>query len=270
MKRFYGKVIIITGSSSGIGKCAAKIFGRYGAKIILNARTKSKLEETECELKRLGYDVIHVAGDVADDETCRNIIDKAISTFGKIDILINNAGISMRGAFEAISPCVVKRVFNTTITGPLLLTNLALPYIKKEKGSIVFISSLAALRGIPHLSVYSSAKMALTAIVDSLQIELAPYKVHTGIVYAGITRNEKGKTVLAADGSPVVLNERKHLFSKSPEFVAQKIMQLIAGREKQITTGFAAALYRFCVRYFPWIIELLTTSLYRKMKKLYN
>jgi short-subunit dehydrogenase len=266
----HDKVVVITGSSMGIGKALANLLGHNRAKLVINARNEERLIATERELKDRGYDVFSFAGDITSEAECRNLIDATLRRFGRIDVLVNNAGVSMRGTIEQLSPEVISTVFKVNAIAPVMLTQMALPYIRKTKGSIVFISSLAGLRGLPFISVYSSAKMALTAIVEALQVEMYSSEIHIGLVYVGYTEIEQGKTAIGADGKPVSLQDRKGFFTETTDEVAKKIMSNIAKRKKKTIIGIPGKLYAFLVRYFPGLLALMIRNTYSKTKKLYE
>lgn len=267
---FEQKVVIITGSSTGIGKSLAILLGAYGAKIVLNARNPEKLAATEQELKRAAIDVIGIAADVTVETECVRLINSALQHFGKIDVLVNNAGVSMRGNLAHIVTKVVSDIFNINAIAPIILSQLALPYIKQSKGSLVFISSLAGLRGLPDISIYSASKMSLNAIAGSLRVEHYEDEIHIGLIYVGITEIEIGKTAIGHDGSDVLLNQRKGLFTNSTLEVAKKIAENIAVRKKQTVIGFSGKIYFLLVRYFPELVEFLLIRSQKKMKKLYK
>jgi short-subunit dehydrogenase len=267
---YAGKVVIITGSSMGIGKSLALILGQHKAQVVLNGRDKEKLLATESELLNKGCKVMSFAGDVTNENDCRNMISAVILQFGKIDILVNNAGVSMRGKIEQLSTHVIKDIFNVNAVAPLILTQIALPYIKKTKGSIVFISSLAGLHGLPIVSVYSASKMALTAIAQSLRVEHYADEIHVGIIYVGITEIDKHKTAIDANGNKVLLEERKNILTSGVDHVAKNIAHNIAARKKKTTIGLPGKLYFFLTRYFPRVLEILLIRSQKKMGKLYK
>lgn len=269
-RSFTQKVVIITGSSMGIGKALAKYLGRRNAKIVLNARTKDKLLATEQELKKEGFEVISFAGDITKEEEAKGLINFTLQHYGKIDILVNNAGVSMRGMIETLSTDVISFIYQVNAIAPLILTRMALPEIKKTKGSIVFVSSLAGLRGLPFISVYCSAKMSLTGITQALRVEHYADNIHIGLVYVGITKIEAGKTAIGADGTLVLLAERKGYFKDTPEKIAQKIAQNILSRKKNTVVGIPGKIFAFLSRYFPNLLEMMVTRSYKKMQRLYK
>ena len=139
--------------------------------------------------------------DVSNVENSVELINTAISTFGKLDILINNVGVSMRGDLADLNPKVFKKVFESNVYGSVNPTIPALKEIRKTRGSIVFISSLAGIRGLPYLSAYGSSKMALRAIAESIRIEEKAYNIHVDQFLVGITQIEYNKETISSDGS---------------------------------------------------------------------
>ena len=155
------KVVIITGASSGIGLACAREFAAQGSKIVMAARSIEKLKEVENELRNNGTEVISVQTDVSKEDDCRRLIEETVQAFGKIDILINNAGISMRANFLDVELDVLRRLMDVNFWGTVYCTKYALPYILKEKGSVVGVSSIAGYLGLPGRTGYSSSKFAM-------------------------------------------------------------------------------------------------------------
>jgi len=269
-KYFKDKVVIITGSSTGIGKQLSLLLGNDEAKIVINARSSDKLKETENELKQLGHEVRSFVGDISEEKDCKELIDYCISEFGRLDVLVNNAGVSMRGKMEELNPALIKKIFDINALGPIYLALFALPHIKKSQGSIVFISSLAALKGLPLISVYGSAKMALTALAETLYVEHKGDGVHVGIVYVGYTEIQSGKTALDANGKPIELEARQSFFVTSTSDVAKKIRKHIYLRQHKTSVGFIGGLYRGLVRFFPRVMTLATHASYKRLKSAYK
>ncbi len=272
MKNFFNeKVVVITGSSMGIGKSLAQLLGSQKAKIVMNARNAEKLADSCLELQALGYNVIACEGDVTLAADCTKLIDAAIRHFGKIDILVNNAGVGMRGAIATITPGVISSIFNVNAIAPILLTQVALPHIKESKGSIIFISSLAGLRGLPFLSIYSAAKMSLTAFAQALRAEHHHDKIHIGLVYVGITQINEGKTAIGSDGKPVLLAHRKEgILTETIDQVAVKIASNISSKKKQTIIGLAGKAFYFLIRYTPGLFEFLLLRSQKRINKLYK
>ena len=167
MKGFQDKVVIVTGASSGIGKACAEAFAREGAKLVLAARNEEKLKSIAGSLSANEYKVIDVPTDVSNEEDCKVLAEKAIEAFGKIDVLVNNAGISMRALFENLEIKVLRQLMETNFWGTVHCTKYALPYITKTKGSIVGVSSIAGYKGLPGRTGYSASKFAMQGFLES-------------------------------------------------------------------------------------------------------
>lgn len=229
------KVVVITGSSQGIGKATAMAFLGHGAKVVLNGRNPDRLKKTEEELRETGGDIYAVLGDVAREEDAKALIEQVIQRFGRLDILINNAGVSMRGNFAELEPKVYRSVFDTNVLGVTNLTIPAMPYVRASKGSIVFVSSLAGIRGLPGLSAYCASKMALRGIAESIRIEEAGSGIHVGLIQVGQTEIEGDKQTISADGSLVSIPSRSNFRVATRESVADAILCNVKKR-KFITT----------------------------------
>ena len=148
VKYFKDKVIIVTGASSGIGLAAAKLFVSLNAKVVMAARSLEKLEQIKAEMPD-SANVLCVKTDVAVEDDCKNLIQKTVETFGRIDVLINNAGISMRAMFVDVDLDVIRRLMDTNFWGTVYCTKYALPYLLEAKGSVVGVISTAGYLGLP-------------------------------------------------------------------------------------------------------------------------
>lgn len=224
---FENKVVVITGSSMGIGNQMAWQLARQGAHIVLNGRNAARLEKAGAALEAEGFTVMTVAGDVSKEADCQALIAQAVQEFGQVDILINNAGVSTEGMVTELEGSVFKKIMEVNYLGSVFPTQAALPYLKKSKGSVIFISSVAGIRGIPNYAVYSSSKMALTALAEALRIELADDGVHVGIAYVGFTENHPDKTIYDAQGKLVPQPKRDFIKAEPVEKVAARVITMI-------------------------------------------
>jgi len=234
IRQLEGKVAIVTGSSRGIGKAIAMELARQGASVVLNGRNQERLSRAEEEIKTIHDRISAVCCDVSTTDGGKLLITEALRRFGKLDILVNNVGISMRGNMADLNPEVFKLIFESNISGTASPTIAAIPGLRATRGSIVFISSVAGIRGLPNLSAYCSSKMALKALAESLRIEEAGNGIHIGLVYVGYTENDPGKETIAADGSKVVLQPRSGSILQTKERVARAVVRNII-RRKYIT-----------------------------------
>ena len=172
------KVVIITGGSSGIGKALAEVFGNHGSKILITGRNAVDLEAAVAGLRQNGIDAHGFASDVSRQEDNQKMAAEAIRLFGRIDILINNAGISMRALFEEVDMDVIQKVMDINFFGVLYATSYCLPEIIKNKGSVIGISSIAGYRGLPGRTGYSASKFALNGFLEVLRTEMLKKEVH--------------------------------------------------------------------------------------------
>ncbi len=262
---FKDKVVLITGSSKGIGKATAVFLGSAGAKICLNGRNKEALDNTYKELTDMNITCLKLPGDVSDKDQCRAMTETIITEYGKLDILINNAGIGSHGRFSELTTEAWDRVVGINLMGPVYMSTYALPHIINSGGSIIFISTLAGKLGMPGHSTYSVSKMGLTALAEAMQIELAHTGIHTGIVYVGFTENEVNKKILYPDGTYRKMPERK-LKKSSREKVAKAIARAVIKRKKSTTLTAVGKLQAFALRFARFIISMIL----RKANRDYN
>ena len=254
-KFFQNKVIIITGSSSGIGKATALALGLEGGKVVINGRNPEKLQRAYESLKERVTEVTAVVADIASVEGAQQLIDATIEKYGKIDILINNAGMSSRGYFDTLAPQAMEDLFRINVLGCLYPTRAAIQYLKETRGSIIFISSVAGIRGLPETSLYCASKMALTSVAESLRVELCEFDVHVGIVYVGITKNDPGKQVIAPDGSLITLKQRDQRKLQSPEEVARSVMKVARKRKFKVVLSSLGKLNAVANVLFPRLVD---------------
>jgi NAD(P)-dependent dehydrogenase (short-subunit alcohol dehydrogenase family) len=250
-----GKVAIITGSSMGIGKAIAIALAKRKVKVVLNGRNNERLDNAADELRALGFDALAVRGDVGVYKDCEALVAQTIQEYGTIDILVNNAGLAMEGSIDKTLPEVFEKVFHTNILGVLFPTKAALPYLKKSKGNIVFTGSIAGFMGLPDYSAYSASKMALTALVQSLKIELAETGVHVGINYVGFAENDENKTYLNYHGELEKVPIREQFKRMPLEEIAARFVKGIQYRKYKQTFSFVGKLTSFLHRYFPALFE---------------
>ena len=159
---FTGKVVVITGASSGIGEALVYAFADRGAKVVMGARNSAKLAEIAAQLFTRGIESAFEATDVTREEDCKRLIDKALSAFGRIDILICNAGISMRALFDDVQLDVLRQLMDVNFWGTVYCAKYALPALQAAKGTLVGVSSVAGMHGLPGRTGYSASKFAMT------------------------------------------------------------------------------------------------------------
>lgn len=199
MSFFSNKVVIVTGGSDGIGKALVESLLHQGAKVATCARNFDKLYQ----LGKMyaGKALFTSAVDVSNENECKLFIEEVVKTYGTIDILINNAGISMRALFKDVALDTMRKVMDINFWGTVYCTRYALPYILKQKGIIVAVSSIAGYRGLPGRAGYSASKFAMNGFMEALRTEMLESGVHVMWVCPGFTASNIRNAALTKDGS---------------------------------------------------------------------
>lgn len=221
---FKENVVIITGASAGIGKELALQLADLGAWLSLAARNRDRLEELADECRQRGGKALVVPTDVSEEQQCKNLIEQTVKEFGRIDTLINNAGISMFSRFDQIQKLdFIRNIMNVNYMGSVSTTFYALPYLKASKGRLVGISSLTGKNGVPTRSAYAASKHAMAGFFDSIRIELKDDGVSVSMIYPGFVATGMRERAIKGDGSP--LNES--YFDESKIMTVEKCVRII-------------------------------------------
>lgn len=252
MDYFEGKVALVTGGSRGVGFATARELVGRGASVVISARGAKRLEESRKILADMGGRVAAVAGDVGAWEDARAMVGAAVDGFGGLDIIINNAGVSMRGRLDELAPDVCSKVISTNLTGSVYVTLAGIGPVSDSGGSIVFISSIAGLFGLPGASVYCATKGALTGFCESLRLELIPRGVHVGVVHLGFTEHDPEKRILAADGSLVPPDRPAH---QPQSLAARLILEMLEKRRRRLVMTPIGKFGWIAYRISPWLVE---------------
>lgn len=265
---FYkNKVVLITGASMGIGKDLALQVLQFGGKVAITGRNEQRLLAVQDEFKAYSEKLLIHKGNVADYENVLGLIEKIILHFGRLDILINNAGMSTSfGELETTTVKVVNELIDTNVKGAIFSSMVAIPELKKTRGSILFISSIAGFQGIPAYSLYSLSKMALTGLAQSLRIENKKDGVFVGIAYVGFTENEAGKRTLSPDGELEKVPVRNKLFTRPRSFTSKKILNQIAKRRPSAYHSIFGKLIFVLSKYTPFITNILYKQVYHNTR----
>ena len=265
--RLNDKIIIITGASSGIGKSLATEFAKRGTNLVLGARQYVTLCEIAQSLEQQ-YQVkaIAVQCDVSVEEDCKHLIQQTLITFGKIDVLVNNAGISMRALFKDAEIDVLKKVMDVNFWGTVYCTKYALPEILKTKGSIVGVSSIAGYKGLPGRSGYSASKFAMNGFLDVLRMENLKTGVHVLTACPGFTASNIRNTALDKDGiqqGESTMQEDKMMTSDE---VATIIADGIENRVRTLIMTGQGKLMVFLNKFLPGLVDKLVYNTIAKEK----
>ena len=229
---FKDKVVIITGASSGIGYALVYEFASHGAKIALGARSEGKLARIAEDLETRGTEAVYEATDVTREADCRRLIERTVERFGRIDILICNAGISMRALFDDVDLDVLRQLMDVNFWGAVYCTKYALPYLQASKGSIVGVSSVAGIHGLPGRTGYSASKFAMTGFLETLRIENLRKGLHVMVACPGFTASNVRFSALTADGTQQGETPRDEAKMMTPEEVARIVARGILKRKR--------------------------------------
>jgi dehydrogenase/reductase SDR family protein 7B len=249
------KVVIITGGSSGIGKACAEVFGSNGAKVVITGRNRVNLDETTLLLESKGITVLAIQADSAKEEDNEMLVNETVKVYGKIDILINNAGISMRALFADADLSVLKKVMDINFYGTVYATKYALPEIVKNRGSVVGVSSIAGSIGLPGRTGYSASKFAMNGFLEALRIELLNKNVHVLVACPGFTTSNIRNTSLSKDGTIIGESSMDEGKMMSAEEVALSIYKAVKQRKRDLvltTQGKSTILLK---KFFPGLVD---------------
>lgn len=253
MSDLKNKVVVVTGGSSGIGKAIVAYSLAAGAKVAVCARNVEKL----ASLFPASEHLMCVKADVSKENECEAFIENVTTRWGGIDVLINNAGISMRALFEEVQLRVIRELMDINFWGTVYCTKYALPAIMKRKGVIVGVSSIAGYRGLPGRTGYSASKFAMQGFLESLRTELLRTGVHVMWVSPGFTASNIRNVARSNDGSPQAetpLDESKLM---TAEQCAGIIMAGVAKRKRSVVMTTQGKLTVWINKLFPSLADKL-------------
>ena len=258
------QVVIITGGSSGIGKALAVSFAKRDAKVVITGRNEDRLKEVTAELDALRAPNLCLKLDVASEADNKLLIEETIKAFGQINILINNAGISMRALFEEIEMDVFKKVMDINFYGTLYATKYALPHILETKGSIVGVSSINGYRGTPARTAYTASKYAMNGFFESLRTEVMHRGVHVLVACPGFTGTNIRNAALTADGTSQGDSPRDEGKMMTAEEVAEGILKAIKKRKRDIVFTAQGKLALFLNKVIPGRMDKIMFNVFAK------
>jgi len=251
------KVVIVTGASSGIGKALVMELMSMNAIVVMASRNKAMLDEIISNVTINHENILAIETDVTNEEDCKRLIELTINKYGRLDVLINNAGISMRALFDEVSIDVIKKVMDVNFWGTVNCTKYALPHILKSKGSVVGVSSIAGYKGLPGRTGYSASKFAMQGFLEVLRIENIKKGLHVLIACPGFTASNIRKVALSKDGSQqgeTPLDESKLM---SAEEVSKKIVNAIIKRKNSVIMTSQGKMTVLLNKFFPKLVDKL-------------
>jgi short-subunit dehydrogenase len=266
MSAFNNKVVVITGGSDGIGKALVDIFLQQGAKVATCGRNYDKLYKLQSDYP--GKPLVIHAADVSKEHDCKQFIDLVIQQFGTIDILINNAGISMRSLVTDVEIDTIRKVMDINFWGTVYCTKMALPYIIKNKGTVVGVSSIAGYRGLPGRSGYSASKYAVNGWLEALRTELLDSGTNIMWVCPGFTTSNIRNAALNKDGKAQGESPMNEADMMSSEECAQHILKAIEKRKRTLVLTFTGKRTVFMNKFFPSLTDKMVRKFFFKNSEL--
>ena len=234
---FRDNVVVVTGASAGIGAELARQLAAGGAWLALAARGAARLEEVAAECRALGGKALAVPTDVGEEAQCRALVERTVAEYGRLDTLVNNAGIGMWARFDEITDLsIFERVMRVNYLGSVYCTHHALPHLKRSRGRIVGVSSLTGRTGVPTRSAYAASKHAMAGLFDTLRIELDGTGVSVTMIYPGFVATEIRERAFGPDGRPLgagnsPVREREVM---TAEECARRIVDAAAARRREV------------------------------------
>jgi short-subunit dehydrogenase len=231
------KVVIITGASMGIGLSTARLFAAAGAKVVLAARSADRLQVTAEELHQQGFDALALPVDMCDTAAVQNMVETTVAHYGRIDILINNAGQACAGSVAEVSPTYFQKIIDLNLFGPLYAIQAVVPKMRQNGGGLIInISSMVSKMSIPGLGTYAATKSALNMLSDTARGELAPDNIRVITVYPRLTSTDFGKNSL---GERTTRQHQRSgataggMTADTPEWVAERILAAARDEPKE-------------------------------------
>lgn len=256
---FRDRTIILTGASAGIGRELACVLAARHARLVLAARSAEALEELARECRDRGGEAISVPTDVTDPAACGRLVERAVEAFGGVDIVVNNAGISMWSRFDEVTDLsIFEKIMAVNYLGSVYVTHHALPHLKKSKGLLVAVSSLTGKTGVPTRTGYAASKHAVQGFFDSLRIELRHTGVDVLVVSPGFVRTDIRSRALGGDGNPLVESPRdEERGTMSVEDCVAAIVDAIAHRRREVVMTPRAKVGMLVKPFAPAVVDWL-------------
>lgn len=259
---FYNKIIWITGASSGIGEQLAYNLSNLGAKLILSARRREELERVKSNCKPYQERVSIVTLDLANHAALELTVKQTLQECGKVDILINNGGISQRAKAVDSDLALDKRIMDVNFFGTVAMTKAILPnMIRHQLGQIVTITSVSGKIGVPLRSAYCASKFACHGFFDALRTEVAPYDINVMTVCPGFVKTNIAQNALNSSGKPFDKKDKDIENGMTAAYVSQQIIKAIKQKREEVYIGKREVIGIYLMRLFPKLYFRLAKKL---------
>jgi short-subunit dehydrogenase len=251
-----GRRIILTGASEGIGRALALELAARGARVALAARDRDRLDTLAQECRTRGGEALVVPTDVSSAQDLEWLVGETVKSFGGVDVVIHNAGITMWSRFDALEDLsIFERLMEVNYLAPVRLTALALPHLKQSRGLLVAVASLAGLTGVPERSGYAASKHALIGFFDSLRIELAGSGVDVTVIAPDFVVSEIHKRAIGPDGEPLGSSPMMQSKIMTAEDCARQIARAVEKRQRLLVMSARGRWGRWLKLLAPRIID---------------
>ncbi len=261
MPPFSNSVIVITGASTGLGRALALDLAPQRPKLVLAARDQARLEQVAADCRRLGAEALVVAADLSEREQCRHLIERTAQHFGRLDVLVNNAGRAMWTRFDELTdPAIIEELMRLNYLGSVHCTHYALPLLKESRGLIVAMASLSGLIGVPLLSGYAATKHAMIGFFESIRIELAESGVGVTIVAPDFVQSEILRRAVDAEGRPLEISPLNQANLLAADVFARRVVKAMRRRERLVLTSYRSRWARWGQLVAPRLVDWIAKS----------
>lgn len=266
-RTFTQRVILLTGASEGIGRALALALAPERPLLVLVARNGERLASLAAECRAAGAGTLVIEADLTDAAACRRVVAATLAEFGRLDVLVNNAGATMWTRFDAMAELgLLEHLMRLNYLAPAWLTHAALPALKASRGRLVAVASMAGLTGVPERSAYAASKHALVGFFESLRIELADSGVTVTIVAPDFVRTETHKRAIGASGRPLGHSPLEHSRIQRAEDCAAMIVRAMRRRQRLLLTSLRGRAGYWLKWFAPRLIDRIAARAIRERR----
>jgi short-subunit dehydrogenase len=265
MAGYSSKTVVVTGASQGIGRALCRALAPERPRLVLAARDEARLGEVAEECRALGAETLVVRADLSAEADCQRVVAQGVARFGGLDVLVHNAGISMWSRFDEVRDLsIYETLMRVNYLSCVYLTHHALPHLKRARGQIVAVASLAGLTGVPTRTGYAASKHALFGFFDSLRIELERTGVTVTVVAPDFVVSEIHRRSIGPDGRPLGETPMQEGHIMTAEACADHIVAAMRGRRRLAILSFRGRVGRFVRLVTPGLIDRIAARAVRR------
>jgi short-subunit dehydrogenase len=267
MALYAGKAVVVTGASQGIGKALCLELAGQRPRLVLAARDAAALEAVAARCRERGAETLVVPTDVAEEAACRALVERTVERFSGLDVLVINAGMGMLARLEDVTDLsLYERLMRVNYLGGVYPTFYALPHLRRSRGQIVAVSSLAGLTGVPMRTAYAATKHAQIGFFDSLRVELRGTGVSVTVIAPYFVQSEIRRRSPGPDGRTVVSSPVREGEVMSAEECARRVVRAMERRQRMLVMSFKGKLGRWMRLIAPGLVDRMAAAAGRKGK----